>query len=182
MKVGVLFSGLFWGVFLVLLGVSVMLKAVFHIDIPVFRAFFALFLIFLGVKILLGGSGRRDADCWPTWSTTSPAKPVDGISYDVVFGKRLLDLGAMEWNGENARVHLQTVFGHTTLKLSPSIPTVLKVSTAFASAQFPDESAAAFGNYAYKSRAFQEGKPCVTVKASVVFGALDVSEPKPAPP
>jgi hypothetical protein len=182
MRVGFLFSGLFWGVFLVLLGVSVLLKALFHIDIPVFRVFFALFLIFFGIKVLLGGSGKKDADCWPTWNTTSPAKPVDGSSYEVVFGKRFMDLGAMDWNGENARVRLQTVFAHTVLKLSPAIPTVVKVSTAFASAQFPDDNAATFGDYVYRSRAFQEGKPCVTVKASVVFGVLEVSEPKPASP
>jgi len=174
MKVSFLFSSLFWGVLLVLLGVSVILKAVFHIDIPVFRVFFGLVVIVLGIKILLGG---RDSG-WPTWSTTSPARPSDGSRYDVVFGNRSLDLGAIEWKGEDTRIGLQTVFAHTVLKLSPSVPTVVKVRTAFAHAEFPDGSSAAFGDCVYRSAAFREGKPCVTVKASVVFGALEVREPR----
>ena len=45
MKMGFLFSGVFWGGVLVLLGISIIIKVVFHIDIPVFRVVVALVLI-----------------------------------------------------------------------------------------------------------------------------------------
>mgnify|MGYP003990967287 FL=1 len=49
-----LFSGLFWGVMLVLFGASMILRAVFNLDIPIFRIIFALVIIYFGVKLLLG--------------------------------------------------------------------------------------------------------------------------------
>lgn len=36
-----LFSGLFWGVMLVLFGASMILRAIFNLDIPIFRIVFA---------------------------------------------------------------------------------------------------------------------------------------------
>jgi len=179
-RVSFLFSGLFWGLFLMLLGVSVILKAVFHVDIPVFRIFIALFLIFLGIKLLAGGWGKQRL-AWPA-GDGAPSRPVDGGRYEVVFGKRIVDLGDMEWKGENARIRLDTVFGDAVLKLNPAIPTKVKASTAFANAEFPDQSTAAFGSYVYRNRAFEKDKPCVTVKASVVFGSLEVTEPPAASP
>jgi predicted tellurium resistance membrane protein TerC len=44
------------GILFLLIGLSILLKAVFHIDIPVVRTAFALFIIYIGFKMLLGGS------------------------------------------------------------------------------------------------------------------------------
>lgn len=47
-------KGMWFGVFLLLLGASIIVKTFFKIDIPVFRTVLAFFLIYLGVKMLLG--------------------------------------------------------------------------------------------------------------------------------
>ncbi|MFW6211007.1 MAG: MarC family protein [bacterium] len=45
----------FWGVFFILLGFTMILKA-FGIDIPFFRIVMAVLLIFVGIKMLVPGS------------------------------------------------------------------------------------------------------------------------------
>ena len=43
------FGGLFWGVLLILIGIGIILKVFFDINIPIFRTALALLLIYLGV-------------------------------------------------------------------------------------------------------------------------------------
>jgi hypothetical protein len=51
-KRGILMSGVFWGSVLILLGLSVIIEHVFHINIPVFKMVFACLLIYLGIRLL----------------------------------------------------------------------------------------------------------------------------------
>ncbi|MGE5605051.1 MAG: hypothetical protein ACM3YE_05095, partial [Bacteroidota bacterium] len=57
MKMGFIFSQVFWGIFLILLGASFILKVLFHLDIPVFRLFVSFILIYMGFRVLTGGFG-----------------------------------------------------------------------------------------------------------------------------
>ena len=172
----VLFSGIFWGIFLLLLGLSVILKAAFHIDIPVFRTFFGLLLVFLGLRVLLGGHWPGKGEPAAPFGDTRISAPKPDAKYDVVFGKGVLDLGSFEWKGEEARLESNTIFGHTRLVLSERVPTRVVVSAAFSGANFPDGNLISFGDYTYTSKAWRADKPCLTLKASVVFGGLDVVE------
>jgi hypothetical protein len=173
MKMGILFSNLFWGIFLLVLGASFLVKVAFNIDIPVFRVFFGLFLVFLGIKVLLG---RPKADASSVFGESRLSKPQAGAKYDVVFGKGVLDLRDMGWKGSAMDLESNTVFGHLQVKLDPDIPTLLRVSSAFSGARFPDGNVISFGEYSYRNKAYQEGQPCLTVKASVVFGSLEVMD------
>jgi len=171
----VLFTGLFWGVLLLLIGLSVILKAVFHIDFPVLRLAFGLFLIFLGLQLVLGRSlgcgGRPHA-----FAESRIAQPQAEGKYEVLFGKGELDLGGLVWEGKDASFTSNTVFGSTKIKIPAKLPVLIRASAAFAGAKFPDGNLVSFGEYAYKSKAYKEGKPCLRLKASVVFGELNVEE------
>ncbi|MEX0940782.1 MAG: hypothetical protein WDZ41_05465 [Candidatus Babeliales bacterium] len=54
-----LFSGFFWGAFLILLGSSIIIKAIFGIDLPIIRPLIAVFLIYLGISIILSPSKKK---------------------------------------------------------------------------------------------------------------------------
>ena len=45
-----LFGGVFWGIVLVLLGLSIIVRIVFNIHFPFFRILFALIIIYFGLK------------------------------------------------------------------------------------------------------------------------------------
>ena len=57
MKMGFLFSGIFWGVILILLGLAMIIKVVFNVSLPIFRIVFAIIFVYIGFKILVGGFG-----------------------------------------------------------------------------------------------------------------------------
>jgi predicted membrane protein len=175
MKMDFIFSGMVWGAFFILLGVSIIFKILFHWDIPVFRTFFALFLIFLGVKIIVGGFHRglprQDAPPPPASVSTDPGKKTD-----VVFGKGTMDLTDLVLKDQDIVVESNTVFGETIIKIKADTPALVRTSSAFGEARLPDGSSSALGTYIYKTKAYQEGKPRLIVNANVVFGAMEVVE------
>ena len=54
---GFLSSGIFWGTIVVIFGISMLLKAVFHIDLPVFRILLGLIVIYFGLRLITGWHG-----------------------------------------------------------------------------------------------------------------------------
>ena len=168
-----LFSGLFWGVLLIVIGIIVIIKIVFKIEIPVIRIAFALILIFLGIRVLLGHG---------TFSQKKESNILFGESrfeddgreeYNVVFGKGIFDLSRTAVGGTRT-IKYSTVFGASVIILDPDTPLIVRADSAFAGASFPDGSTVAFGSYTYRSRTYDESKPHLVLKADVVFGGLEI--------
>lgn len=173
---GFLFSGLVWGSFFILLGLAVILKYTLNIDIPVIRLFFAFFLIYLGVQVLLGGF--RKTACAPNVVFDQRKVEASGKEgqYNVIFGKGVVDLTGVDFKDKDITVEANTIFGSSTVKINSDMPTLVKANAAFGNAKMPDGNAAAVGTYVYKNKTYQEGKPCLTVNANVVFGEVEVTE------
>ncbi|MDD2331344.1 MAG: hypothetical protein PHI68_01685, partial [Candidatus Cloacimonetes bacterium] len=49
----IFFGNMFWGILIILLGLSLILKD-FNINIPLFKIFFGLIIILFGIKLLIG--------------------------------------------------------------------------------------------------------------------------------
>lgn len=173
MKMTFLFTGLFWGVVLVLLGVSVIINVVFNVHIPLFRILLGLIIIYFGVKVMMGSSWQRNC---PTpamfteqkWTPTAKATS----DYNVVFGKGVVDLTSLPVPAQDSQLSLSTVFGYTEVVLKPEIPVRIKVNAAFSGATLPDGAIISFGQYVYTSPAFDPAKPAWQIDASVVFGGI----------
>jgi hypothetical protein len=179
MKMDFLFGGFFWGIVLVLLGVSMILKVVFHLDIPVFRLVVAGVLIFLGVRLLLGmshgGAGApRNTVLFGEGDLGSA--PADR-EYSVVFGKGILDLKGLDPATRTEALEFVTVFGEGTLRVDPAVPTKVTMTAAFGGARAPDGAQTAFGTYVYRTPGLREDAPFLDVRATVVFGSLAVEAP-----
>jgi hypothetical protein len=48
-------TGLIFGIFVILIGLSIIIKVVFKIDIPVFKVCLGLFFLYLGIRMIFGG-------------------------------------------------------------------------------------------------------------------------------
>ncbi len=176
MKMGILFSGLVWGTFFILLGLSIILKYSLHVDIPVIRLFVAFFLIYLGLKVILDGFSKE---------VPSPnvvlgeghlkAAPKDG-EYNVLFGKGVIDLTEIGLKDNDLSVEANTIFGSSTIKVKSDLPLLVRANTAFGNARLPDGNTAAVGTYVYQSKAFKNGRPHLTLNLNVVFGNSEVVE------
>jgi predicted membrane protein len=177
MKMGFLLSGIVWGTFFIILGISIILKHTLNIDIPIVRLFFAFLLIYIGVKIITGGF-FKDKKTGPNVVFEEAQVDVTDKSneYNVIFGKGVIDLTDVAVKDKDVAIEANTVFGDSVIRIKSDVPTLIKASAAFAGARLPDGNTAAFGTYVYKNKSFKEGQPCLKVRANVVFGGLQVEE------
>ncbi len=177
-KMGFLFSGIFWGIVLCLLGVSMILKVVFHLDIPVFRLVLASVLIVLGIRLLLGvtwknGPVRNSI----LFSDGELQAGQDDRDFVVVFGRGRMDLAGARPEGRTGPIEFTTVFGSGRIRVDPTIPTKVTLSSAFAGARVPDGTQIAFGTYVYRTPGQSDDAPFLDVRATVVFGEIVVEAP-----
>ncbi len=173
-KMGFLFTGLFWGSILVLLGLSVILKAVFHINIPVFRIAFGLVIIYMGIRVLTGGHFGRVSDNTVLFEESRVEMSAISDEYNVLFGKGVIDATNRPEDRKVRKVEVNTIFGHSTIKISTGVPTIVKVSSAFGGCRLPDGTMVSFGEYTYRNKAAQQSEAVTIIKSSVVFGGSDV--------
>ncbi len=160
-----------------MLGLSIIIKHVFNVDIPVGKFFVAFILIYLGVQIMTGGHGRG-ASCGTNviFSHGFVSGSGKDNQYNVVFGTGDIDLTGIELKDKDLTVEANTVFGSSTLKLKAGIPTIVQVNDAFGEVRMPDRNIAAFGNYVYRTKSYQEGKPHLELKLNSVFSSVRVVE------
>jgi predicted membrane protein len=174
MKMG---PSLFWGLLLVILGLSLIFRIVFNIDFPLFKVFIAFLLIFFGLKMLFGSFRgptfeTRESDV--VFGEKRFSDPQNNRDYSVVFGKGVFDFRDFDLKGENQKIKISTVFGASIVKLNKNMPVRVKVEAAFAGADLPNGNSAAFGSTTYTSPDFDTAKPFLEIKLEVVFGGCEV--------
>ncbi len=165
-----LFGGLFWGILLVLLGLTIILKAVFKIDIPLFRMVFALLIIYWGLKLLFGGSFLGSSGNTVIFSESKIESKEAGNEYNIVFGKSTIDLTDIDISESGAVMEVNVVFGSGYILINPEIPTLIKVSTVFAESKLPKGNVSFFGDRTYKTKSYVDGENHLKLNIDVVFG------------
>ena len=171
-----LFSGLFWGVMLVLFGASMILRAVFNLDIPIFRIVFALVIIYFGIKLLVGRQAFKGEGNFSMFRNSDVTMSESGGEYNVVFGQSNIDLSHIDISESSKKVNVDVVFGSGNLLIDPQIPTKLKISTVFADCKLPHRNINFFGDSNYKTPAFVEGENYLLLNIDVVFGNVVIVE------
>lgn len=177
---GLIFNGIFWGLVVILFGVSIILNAMFNIHIPFVRILLAIIFIYIGIVILTGGfkfNGKIDKNNVVFGEGTMQyGGDNQSREFNVIFGRGTTVLNELKaGNGEN-RIRINVVFGEGIVEIDPNVPMIIRTSSAFASAFMPDKTMTSFGEYTYKTPAFGKDKNYLDVEASVVFGALRFQE------
>lgn len=169
--------GLFWGLFLILIGLAIILKVL--LGVKLFGAILALFLIFVGISMLVGKpwmfrAGKRDRDILFEDRRVTET-PVDGSEYNVIFGRSAYDFTATRFPDDRSiRIKINTVFGNTNIKVSRNTAVRIKSDAVFGSSTMPDGNTVAFGSVTYETDSFSTGKNHLYIDAPVVFGGLHV--------
>jgi hypothetical protein len=171
--------GVVIGLLIVLAGLSIVLRAWFHIDLPLFRTAAGLVLLFLGARLLLHAWFPQRMGPMPMdriGSRFEPHQPVSGaLKYDVLFSEGLVDLTKLPPLERDLRVEVNVVFGMAKILLDPSVPYELEASAAFGEVRMPDQHAISFGGRQYQSPAPVTG-PRLRLKVSAVFASCAVEE------
>lgn len=169
-----IFSGGFWGVMLIIGGILVLIKNIFNLSIPVFKILLGIFFIYLGFSMLtniVGSSTNRDIIF-----NNGSINAGDENEYNIIFGSGVIDLSGM--TVESARKNFETniIFSSGKLIINPDLPVLVRASSVFASAKFPDERSVVFGDMNYKTKGYIEGGDNIIIDANVVFGNLEIEE------
>lgn len=173
MKMG---AGLFWGILLIVIGLGVILRVLFEVNI--FRIIAAVFFILIGIKMLIGKSliphefrgnhvffGER----------TERTNPVNHTEYSTVFAKTVYDFRDMkELNDKGMEISFKTAFGHTEVLIPEHIPVRIKTEAAFSSARMPDGNSTVFGTIKYNSESIDSTASVLQINANVVFGEMNI--------
>jgi len=169
--------GVFWGIVLVIIGLSIIFRIIF--DINLFRVLIALLLILLGFKILVGNKGIFDFSSAKNdiiFSEKSySGSPNDRTEYNVMFGKSVFDFRNIDFKDEKPiRLKINTIFGAAEIKINENSPVKIKVDAAFAGAKMPNGNTVAFGSSQYVSNTYGASSKYLFIDANVVFGGLEV--------
>ena len=177
MKVGFLFSEIFWGLLLIVLGISAVLRS-FNINVPFFRVILAFVLIYLGISMLMGGPFVRTVEDNTVifGELRRSGSELTENEFNVIFGSGELDLRDLDLEDTNF-IEMNVVFGSGKLIISREQLAEIKISSAFGNALLPDRTSITFGDYTYLSPNLDRGeRPSLIVEGSVVFGRLEVEE------
>ncbi|MEJ5265443.1 MAG: hypothetical protein WHT29_09025 [Bacteroidales bacterium] len=171
-------TGVFWGILLIIIGLSLIIKVVFNVDFPIFKILIAFFFIYLGLKILFGHSFRTynssNSEHTVIFGERVFLKPEPGKEYNVIFGKAVFDWQHFRPDSlDNQRIDVKvnTVFGSSEMLLPRDMQVRIDASAAFGEARMPNGNTASFGNTSYfVDSATANGQ--LNVRADVVFGSF----------
>jgi len=165
---GCLFSGVFWGILLIVLGILVLLK------VFVFRVILALLLIYAGIKILTGGPIFKKGKNTIMFTDAKIEAANYSEKYNILFGKGVLDFSNISLTNASIKAEINTIFAAGTIKINPALPTEIIVSSAFSGAKMPDGNVVSFGKYTYKTSNFKPEENHLTIQANIVFAGLQI--------
>ena len=147
-----MFSAVFWGVIVVIIGLSIILRA-FGIKIPVMSIMFGLLFVYIGMSILTCGFGCK-AKC------KAFMNDLNVLASDAKEG------------GETVRV--KTIFGESRIKIDTAKPVRVRIKAVFASAKTPDGNVISFGEYTYNTDSAKTSKSVLNVEVDTVFGGVNI--------
>lgn len=178
MKAGFMFSGLFWGILLIMVGVAIIIKVFFKIQIPIFRVFFAFFFFYLGISILVdgfGGKQRIDEDGESTFMFQEAEITDEELrkEYNVIFGKTVINLTNLDLRESSREVRINTIFGACEIYIQPDLPVIIYSESAFGQVKLPNGNNVSFGNAHYTSPSYRSDVNFLKIKTSTVFGSTE---------
>ncbi len=167
-------SGVFWGAVLVIFGISILLKAVLHIDIPVFRILVGLIIIYFGLKVITGWHGFSSSNSAVFSNVEISSRESIKGDYSVVFGKGVIDLSGADIKDNTVTARVDTVFSDTTVFVDKNMPIKIQAESVFSGVKMPDGNEVSMGNLTYRSPSYKDGANCLKIKADTVFGSLKI--------
>ena len=164
MKMGIFFGNLFWGILLILLGASLILKG-FGIHIPLAKIFIAIVIILFGIKLLVGGSFK----C--TSGKVYRETKGQFTEYSTVFASQKIDLTHLKPGDKPVKVNV--VFSAGQVILPDNVVFDSKLTTVFGALNTPTRSYSGISDTAQVINPDAEGEK-VFLEINTVFGRTDV--------
>jgi len=146
MKCSFVFSNLFLGGLLIAIGASIILKAVFNIDIPVFRTVLALGLIAWGISMLTGSHRKYQ---YKEYTYSAQYDSDSCITYNIGFGNKDIDLTDVTVFPSD--IFINSSFGSVNVIIPQDKAVLISVNAVSSGVKLPNGDTVSFGHYTYKT-------------------------------
>lgn len=172
-------ASLFWGILLILVGLSLILKIVFNIEFSIFRVIIAFLLIYFGIKIFIGKDfslfPESDKEDQVVFSEKTIKKIENGKEYNAIFGGAKFDLREMTFpDSVVTHIKINTIFGGTQVIVNHDVPIHINSNTVFAGTKMPDGNSSAFGSLDFENDTAKKGKAKLVIETNTIFGGLHI--------
>lgn len=173
-----MYSEYFLGIILISLGVLLLIRHIFNINIPIFRILVGIIFLYIGISIIFGETGMKPGPNLVFGEGTIEATALDQ-EYNVIFSNGVVDLTNLPSLDKAHKLKVNTIFASGAIRINPQDPIILKVNSVFAHASLPDNSSISFGNNTYMTEAFKSDTNYLEIEASVIFGRLIIEQAQP---
>jgi len=166
------------GIILALIGISLILKAIFFISIPILKILLGLFLIYLGLKLIFGINIRCTKITSSGNSTIFNRSFTDTFdaSYNernIVFGEATFDLTNYKLkDNEPSYLRINTIFGSSKILIKKDMPVKIRIDAVFSGVVLPDGNQTILGTNYYKTENADSVTNCLNIDVSTVFGSF----------
>lgn len=171
----ILFSKVFWGIVVVLVGISIIAQAVFKVNIPIFKVGIALVLIYFGIRMLSSTFGLSTSNIMSDQHIVVDHLKQEN-SFDVLMGNQEIDLTQIELSGGPYVVNCGVILGATTILLPKRAQIDIASSVVLGSVKDPGGKEYTPGN---DHQAYGDGlsNTKIRLQLNVVLGSAEIKYP-----
>lgn len=162
----IFFGNLFWGVLLILIGASIILRG-FNINFPLVKIFIAIIIIMFGIKLLIGGWGIKTHHSNGIKSVRDSGFRKE---YSTVFASSQIDLRNVKQDSKD--IEISAVFGSAEVILPADVAFDIETTAVFGASILPDNSSVAFGTENRILNQNASGRK-VKIEGNAIFGRLE---------
>lgn len=171
--------GLLIGVTLLLIGLALVIKALFGVHFPILRTIVALGLLYAGIRILLARGSDTTSSIHQEVVFSEAlftSLPAEFTKFQVFFGKAVFDFTALPVPELGRVYHMQvtTVFGGVFFVLPGHLPAEINYNLTFAGGQTPVPEHTFMGSRTIRLGAESGVEPQIRIDIDVVFGGLHI--------
>ena len=166
-------SGIFWGFIVILFGVGILLKSVFHVNIPFFKILIGIIIIFFAISFIVGAMSQRKSEAIfrdYNFNFVTIEK-----EYNIVFSKSVFDFTNFNFSNYNGEfIKINSAFSKSEIYLSRNFEYEIRADSVFGVVSLPNGESVSFGNIARLENAENSGLKRINLHVSSVFGETKI--------
>lgn len=166
-------SGIFWGFVVILFGIGILLKSVFHINIPFFKIFVGIVVILFGISIIFDAVKFKKIEAvFGDYNFNSGTIQKE---YNIVFSKAAMDISNFDFSNYNGEfIKINSVFSSSEIYLSRDFQYEIRAESAFGTVRLPNGENVSFGNIARLENAENSELKRINLHVSSVFSETKI--------
>lgn len=166
-------SGIFWGFIVILFGVGILLKSVFHVNIPFFKILIGIIVILFGVSIIFNAiNSRRNNTVFREYNFNFGTIEKE---YNIVFSKGVFDFTNFNFSNYNGEfIKINSALSKSEIYLSRNFEYEIRADSVFGVVSLPNGESVSFGNIARLENAENSGLKRINLHVSSVFGETKI--------